>query len=43
MVSLPLRPSHLVKEGKRSVKQLAERPRKRVNQRAWLADIFDEL
>jgi len=43
VVSLPLRPSQLIKEGKRLVKLLAERPRKRVNQRAWLMDIFDEF
>jgi hypothetical protein len=42
VVSLPLKPSQLIKEGKRLVKLLAERSRKRVSQRARLLGIFDE-
>jgi hypothetical protein len=42
VVSLPRRPSQLIEQGKRLVKLLAERPRKRINQRAHPMDIFDE-
>jgi hypothetical protein len=42
VVSLPLKPRQLIKEGKRLVKLLAERSRKRVSQRARLLGIFDE-
>jgi len=43
VVSLPLKPSQLIKEGKRLVRLLAERPRKRMNQRARLLDMFDDF
>jgi len=42
VVTLPLKPSQLIKEGKRLVKLLAERSRKRVSQRARLLGILDE-
>jgi hypothetical protein len=43
VVSLPLKPSQLIKEGKRLVRLLAERPRKRMHQRSRLLDIFDDF